>query len=142
MNTAKLDQLFADYEEEFGQLDFKNIARHYTDNFMGAGPKGMVINSKKAFLEKAREASAFYESIGQNSGRIMSKEVLHISNEYCMVTVHWAVKFDKTGDQETTFDISYIVQEINDEMKIILFITHEDEEEVIKSLGLQAAPAN
>jgi len=142
MNTAKLDQLFADYEESFAQLDFKNIAMHYSDNFIGAGPKGSLVNNKKEFMERVREASAFYESIGQHSGRIISIEVLHISNEYCMVTVHWAVKYHKTGDQEISFDVSYIVQEINDEMKIILFISHEGEQELIKSLGLLTAPAN
>ena len=54
-----------------------------------------------------------------------------------MVTVHWAVKFEKTGEQVIEFDVSYIVQETNDMMKIILFISHEDEEEAMKKLGLQ-----
>ena len=89
------------------------------------------------FVEKAEEAAGFYRSIGQKSARIISKEVIHISNEYCLVTVHWSVIFEKTGEQPVEFDVSYLVQEIQDEMKIILFISHEDEMEAMKKLGLK-----
>ena len=53
------------------------------------------------------------------------------------MTVHWSVIFEKTGEQPVEFDVSYLVQEIQDEMKIILFISHEDEFETMKKLGLQ-----
>jgi hypothetical protein len=33
--------------------------------------------------------------------------------------------------------VSYIVQQIGNELKVILFITHQDEEEAMKKLGLK-----
>lgn len=136
MNLAKLDKLFEDYEIAFDRLDVASIAKNYADTFMSAGPKGTIAQDKKEFIQKAEEASGFYKSIGQKEAKILSKEVIHISNEYCLVTVHWATTFEKTGDEWIQFDVSYLVSEINEEMKIILFISHEDEEEAMKKLGL------
>jgi hypothetical protein len=53
-----------------------------------------------------------------------------------MVTVHWGVTFQKTGDEPVEFDVSYIVSETGSEPKIILFVAHQDEEEAMKKLGL------
>ena len=137
MNLTKLDKLFENYEQDFNNLDFRRIALNYPESFISAGPKGSIAQGRTEFEEKAEEAAGFYRSIGQKSARIISKEVIHISNEYCLVTVHWSVIFEKTGEQPVEFDVSYLVQEIQDEMKIILFISHEDEMEAMKKLGLK-----
>jgi hypothetical protein len=61
-----------------------------------------------------------------------------ISDQYSMVKVHWGVTFRKTGDRVIEFDVSYLVQNIGPEPKIILFIAHQDEEEAMKELGLMS----
>jgi hypothetical protein len=55
-----------------------------------------------------------------------------------MVKVHWGVTFRKTGGRVIEFDVSYLVQKIGPEPKIILFIAHQDEEEAMKELGLMS----
>jgi len=60
-----------------------------------------------------------------------------ICNEYSMVVVRWGVTFDKTGAKPVEFDVTYIVQETGTDPKIILFISHEDEEAAMKKLGLR-----
>jgi hypothetical protein len=54
-----------------------------------------------------------------------------------MVVVRWGITFDKTGNKLIEFDTSYIIQETGSEPKIILLISHEDEEEAMKKLTLQ-----
>jgi hypothetical protein len=46
------------------------------------------------------------------------------------------VTFQKTGNKPIEFDVSYIVHEKDNEPEIILFISHEDEEEAMKKSGL------
>jgi ketosteroid isomerase-like protein len=141
MKKEKIENLFNDYEKSFDRLDFETIAGFYTDQFISAGPKGTVAQGKKDFLEKAGQAAAFYKSVGQTSARILSKKIVPISNEYCMVEVHWGATFKKTGDKPIEFDVSYIVQDTEGEAKIILFISHEDEEKAMKKLGLMEKQA-
>ena len=138
MSREQLDILFKQYEEAFDKLDLKAISDYYADAFISAGPKGTISQSKKEFTEKAEHAANFYRSVGQKSARIVSKRVMPISNEYSMVVVRWGVTFEKTGSRQIEFDVSYIIQETENNPKIILFISHDDEEGAIKKLGLQA----
>ena len=137
MSRNQLDTLFKQYETAFNKLDLKTIANCYADTFISAGPKGTISQSKKEFEEKARQAADFYRSVGQNSARIISKRIMPICNEYSMVVVRWGVTFDKTGAKPVEFDVTYIVQETGTDPKIILFISHEDEEAAMKKLGLR-----
>lgn len=136
MSREQLDTLFKQYEEAFNRLDLKAITGYYADTFISAGPKGTISQNKKEFTEKAEQAASFYRSVGQKSARIVSKRVMPISNNYSMVVVRWGVTFEQTGSRQFEFDVSYIIQETGDDPKIILFISHEDEEVAMKKLGL------
>lgn len=137
MSREQLDTLFKQYEEAFNKLDLKAIASYYADTFISAGPKGTFSQNKKEFTEKAEQAASFYRSVGQKSARIVSKRVMPISNDYSMVVVRWGITFERTGSRQIEFDVTYIIQESGSEPRIILFISHEDEEVAMKKLGLQ-----
>ena len=137
MSRDQLDTLFKEYEAAFDKLDVKTISGYCADSFISAGPKGSITQSRKDYEKKAEQATKFYKSIGRNSAKIISKRVMPICNDYSMVVVRWGITFDKTGNKLIEFDTSYIIQEIGNEPKIILLISHEDEEEAMKKLALQ-----
>ena len=137
MGRDQLDTLFKEYETAFDKLDVKTISGYCADSFISAGPKGSITQSRKDYEKKAEQATKFYKSIGRNSAKIISKRVMPICNDYSMVVVRWGITFDKTGNKLIEFDTSYIIQEIGNEPKIILLISHEDEEEAMKKLSLQ-----
>ena len=137
MSRDQLDILFKDYEIAFDKLDLKTISGYCADNFISAGPKGSITQSKKEYAKEAEQAIQFYRSVGRNSARIISKRIMPICNEYSMVVVRWGVTFEKTGTKQIEFDVSYIIQETDIDPKIILLISHEDEEAAMKKLGLQ-----
>ena len=137
MSSAQVDTLFKQYEAAFNTLDLKAISDYYADTFISAGPKGTISQSKKELKEKAEQATAFYRRVGQNSARIVSRRVMPICDKYSMVVVRWGVTFEKTGSRPIEFDVTYIVQETDVDPKIILFISHEDEDAAMKKLGLQ-----
>jgi hypothetical protein len=132
----QLENLFSGYEKAFSNLDFKKSAAYFSDHFISAGPRGTIAQDKKEFIEKSEQAAAFYKSVGQTSARILSKQELPFSDYYSMVTVHWGVTFQKTGDKIIEFDVSYLVQLTGSEPKIILFIAHQDEQQAMEELGL------
>ncbi|VVB89059.1 Uncharacterised protein [uncultured archaeon] len=59
-----------------------------------------------------------------------------ISREYSIVKVHWGLTLMKTGNKLIEFDVTYFIQKIGPEPKIIMFIAHQDEERAMKELGL------
>ena len=136
MSREQLDTLFKQYETAFNKLDLESISGYYADTCMSAGPKGVIAQSKKEYEAKAEQAVSFYRSVGHRSARIISKRMMPICDNYSMVIVRWGVTFEKTGSRVMEFDISYIIYETEDDPKIILFISHQDEEEAMKKLGL------
>jgi hypothetical protein len=136
MSGDQLDTLFKEYETAFDKLDVKTISGYCADSFISAGPKGSITQSRTEYEKKAEQATNFYKSVGRNSAKIISKRVMPICNDYSMVVVRWGITFDKTGNKIIEFDTSYIIQEIGNEPKIILLISHEDEEEAMKKLAL------
>ena len=137
MSREQLDALFKEYETAFDKLDVKTISGYCADSFISAGPKGSITQSRKDYEKKAEQATKFYKSVGRNSAKIISKRVMPICNDYSMVVVRWGITFNKTGNKLIEFDASYIIQETGSEPKIILLISHEDEEVAMKKLGLQ-----
>ena len=137
MSRDQLDTLFKDYETAFDKLDLKTISAYCADNFISAGPKGSIAQSKKQYEKKAEQVIQFYRSVGRKSAKIISKRVMPICSEYSMVVVRWGVTFEKIGTRQVEFDVSYIIQETDIDPKIILLISHEDEEAAMKKLGVQ-----
>ena len=137
MSREQLDTLFKQYERSFDKLDIGLLSEFCADSFMSAGPKGTITQSKKEFEAKGKEAVKFYRSVGRNSAKIISKRIMPISDCYSMVVIRWGITFEKTGSKLIEFDITYIVQMTNDDPKIILFISHEDEEMAMKRLGIR-----
>ncbi len=137
MSRDQLDTLFKEYETAFDKLDVKTISGYCAESFISAGPKGSIAQSRKEYEKKVEQTNKFYKSAGRNSARIISKRVMPICNDYSMVVVRWGVTFDKTGSKIIELDMSYIIQETGNEPKIILLISHEDEETAMKKLGLQ-----
>lgn len=136
MSREPLDTLFKQYETAFNELNLKTISGYYADTFISAGPKGIIAQSKKEFEEKAEQAVDFYRRVGHKSARIISKRIMPLCDKYSMVVVRWGVTFEKTGSKIIEFDMSYIVYEAEGNPIVILFISHEDEEETMKKLGL------
>jgi hypothetical protein len=134
MSRDQLDTLFKEYETAFDKLDVKTISRYCADSVISAGPKGSMAQTREGYEKKVEQTNKFYKSVGRNSAKIISKRVMPICNDYSMVVVRWGVTFDKTGNKLMEFDTSYIVQETGGEPKIILLISHEDEEIAIKKL--------
>ncbi len=134
--SIAIHELFDGYAAAFDKLDFEKQAQYFADNFMMAGPNGIVSQSKEDFLQKAGAAADFYKKVGQTSARLISIDELPINREYVMVRTHWGVTFQKTGTRPVEFDISYVVHFEKPDPKIVLAMSHEDEQEAMQKLGL------
>ncbi len=134
--SESIKRLFEEYEKAFRALDIARSAEFYADTFISAGPNGTIKNSKNELLKSANQAANFYKSVGQKSAKILSLDEQPISDQYSLVKVHWGATFEKTGGKLIEFDVSYLLQKIGLELKIILFIAHQDEQKAMQELGL------
>jgi hypothetical protein len=131
-----IKKLFAEYEKAFNVLDVEKQVPFFAEHFISAGPRGSIAQGRDEFAKMATRAAEFYRRVGQTSAKILSQEEIPISNEYSMVRIHWGVTFKKIGNRLIEFDVTYFIQKIGPEPKIIMFIAHQDEEKAMKELGL------
>ena len=131
----QLDTLFKQYEASFDKLDIKALSKYCADTFISAGPRGTIARSKEEFEEKGQHAVRFYKSVGRNSAKIVSRRMIPISDCYSLVVIRWGITFEKTGSRLFEFDVTYIVHQVDSNPKIILMISHDEEETAIKRFG-------
>ena len=130
----RIKALFEDYGKSFSTLDLQNTGKLYAETFIAAGPKGVISQSRREFEANAEKAAAYYRKVGQKSAEIKSMKETWFGGSYVMVTIHWAAHFERL-DEPYEFDVSYLVQLTGKEPKIILFISHEDEEEAMQEVA-------
>lgn len=134
---AAVKKLFADYEKAFDALDIEKQVDFFADTFISAGPKGTIAQGRDQFMKMSRQAADYYRKLGQTGARILSMKETPISDQYSFVTVHWGATFRKTGDKPVEFDVTYVLMRVDPKKpRIIMFVTHQDEEETMKELGL------
>ena len=131
----RIEQLIADYGKSFSALALQDTAKLYADDFIAAGPKGIISKKRQEYLDTAAEAAEFYRSVGQKSAQVLDMKETWFGTDYVMVTIHWGVTFEAV-EKPVEFDVSYLVQLTDETPRIILFISHEDEEELMQELGL------
>lgn len=132
---ARIEKLFAEYGKSFSALEMRRIAGLYAEQFVAAGPKGVISQGRDVFLDNADKAAEFYRSVGQESAELLSAKETWFGDFYVMVTIHWGARF-RSLPEPVEFDVSYLVQLTDETPKIILFISHEDEQEAMTRLGL------
>ena len=131
-------KLFEKYERYFRALNFREQAKLYGKHVIAAGPGGVAYH-RNNFLNRFvfdLGMRSFYKKAGMTSVRVIQLEEFHVSREYSMLKVHWGEKFVKTGDRVIEFDISYLVRKTAFHPEIILFISHEDEQQLFKKYGI------
>jgi hypothetical protein len=132
----RLQTFFADYERAFGTLDSEAIVDMYSDSALAASP-GFVgcTKDKNELRQGITNAYQMYKRVGLGSVKILNLSEQALGQHFSMVTVRWSTTFQKTGKEPITFDVSYLVQN-GEKPKIICFVSHEDEQEMMKSRGL------
>jgi hypothetical protein len=133
----KVEKMFRDYEKAFSTLNVKKNASYYSDTVISAGPEGSIVTLKEDLIKTADKTAEYYWSIGLTSARIKGMEEIEISAEYSLVKVHWEAKLTKRTKMGFNFDVSYVIQKNRDPPKIILFIAHQDQQEVLRLLGVK-----
>ncbi len=136
MTAHGLKHLFTELESAIRTHNFDTIAQFYADSFLVATPHGSTVYTRAEFLAHTRSASAFYEHIGQTSLRIKLMETTSISEHHTLVTVRWGATFRATNNRVIEFVDSYVIQAVGEEPTIIMLIAHQDEREILKSVGV------
>ncbi|MGZ8517672.1 MAG: hypothetical protein ACXWWD_09995 [Chitinophagaceae bacterium] len=145
MNHVKelIKNFFSRYEARFndalkGKEDIDGTVNSFTSCFMNASPAGINCGKNDiSFREAIPVGNAFYKSIGTKLMKINRLEITSLDELHFMVKVHWDSLYEKKNSEQVTinFDVIYFLQLKDNEVKIFLYITG-DEQKALKESGL------
>lgn len=132
-----LKPFFEAYSEASMNPDPAILASHYADAFMAAGPMGSAaFKNDKQFLAWLSQVHEFNQQVGMQRPEIVSIRETPIGDHHAFATVEWSAKFEKTGDERICFEISYLLRILEGKPLILAYVTHKDQEDVMKARGV------
>lgn len=144
IEEAEVENFFSLYESKFndaltgGKPDIEGAANSFSEYFIEASPMGVISGeNNKKFRKMIKKGWKFYRKIGIRAMNILSKEVTMLNGLHAMAKIHWNCSFvrpDKSKG-EVEFDVFYLLQRKEEELKIFAFITG-DEQQVFREQGL------
>jgi hypothetical protein len=137
MNQTNLTDFFRDYAATTLGPSPETLADAYDRHFLAAGPKGAAtFENNERFVTWLRQLHEFNRNSGMLSMTVINIDETLLSPDYTIATVEWGTRFRQTGDEQIAFKISYILRLVEGAPKIIAYISHEDQEDVMRARGL------
>lgn len=136
---TKIEQFFDRYEEGANTFDPDVVTSQFADSFMGADPNGVVCGeNNEKFREAIPQRRAFFQQIGFRSAKILSIDATPLDERYTMAKVHWQMVFEKEQGNPLDFKffITYFLFDPGSGPRVVFYISHDDEQKVMKDAGL------
>lgn len=113
------------------------LAEFYGRNFVVVGPKeSMAYANDEKFLTWLENVQNFNNQTRLEKMFLRKVRSNMVGKHTIQATVTWGVIYRKTGNKIIEFDIHYILEKFHDEMKIILYVSDDDQEQLMKELGI------
>lgn len=136
---AKIEEFFARYEEGANSFDPDLVSSLYTAEFMAGDPNGVSCGrSDQALRDAFIRRKEFFQKIGFQRAKILQVEATPLDERYTMAKVHWHMTFEKQPGHPLDFKffITYFLYDSGIGPKAAFWISHEDEQRVMREAGL------
>lgn len=136
---TRIEAFFARYEEGANTLDPDLMTSLYTAEFMAGDPNGVSCGRNDQSLRDAFiRREAFFRRIGFKRAKILHVEAVPLDGKYTMAKVHWHMSFEKPPGHplDFRFFITYFLYDPGTGPKAAFWISHDDEQRVMREAGL------
>ncbi len=141
--NADITALFERYERFFrrslaGTVDVGEAAALYAPEFIAASPAGVRTGRNDGtFVDALSQGYDHYRAIGTKDMRIRDVRVVPIDDHHCVAHVAWTATYARKGSRDVAidFDVSYLIQTLNDDPKIFGWVSG-DEQALLKKHGI------
>lgn len=135
----RIQEFFTRYEEGANTFDADLMCSLYTQEFMGGDPNGVSCGRNDGTLRGlVTERKALFQQIGFKSAKVLDVHATPLDEKYTMAKVHWRMTFEKDPGHPLDFKffITYFLFDAGTGPKAAFWISHEDEQKVMREAGL------
>ncbi len=139
----KIQAYFARYEEGANTFDPELMGSLYMSEFLAGDPNGVSCGRNDEKLRASIvQRKAFFEQIGFRRAQVLGVDATPLDDKYTMAKVHWQMTFEKEPGHplDFRFFITYFLFDAGAGPKAAFWISHEDEQKVMRAAGLIPEP--
>jgi len=132
-----LNQFFERYAELSLGPQPELLATLYALTFIVGGPQGSrAFTNDARFVEWLRQVADYNRQHGMRELRVVSIRDAALSPRHTLASVTWGARFEKTRDRLIEFEISYLLEQAEDEWRILSYISRSDQHAEMAKAGL------
>jgi len=143
MTKDEVRNFFMRYEQFFmqslnGEIDSKELSSLYAKEFIVASPLGVMAGKNDlTFQKNLAQGYEQYRRMGTQKMCVRDVSVLPIDELHCVARVAWTAAYSVAGkpDIEIDFEVCYLMQELNNELRMFGWISG-NEQELLKEYGV------
>jgi hypothetical protein len=135
----KVRRFFARYEEGANSFDPELMSSLYLAEFMAGDPNGVSCGKNDDNLKASfSQRKAFFEQIGFRRAKVLNMDATPLDGRYTTAKIHWQMTFEKDPGNplDFRFFITYFLFDPGSGPKAAFWISHEDEQAVMRDAGL------
>lgn len=140
--VSKVDDFFERYVEGANTFAPELMASLYTPEFLAGEPSGVSGGRNDASLRDAfAQRKALFEKLGFRRAKVLKVDATPLDARYTMAKVQWQMTFEKEAGKprDFVFFITYFLFDDGTGPRAAFWISHEDEERVMRDGGLLPA---
>ncbi|HZV68602.1 MAG TPA: hypothetical protein VFG10_03630 [Saprospiraceae bacterium] len=132
-----IEDFFAKYAMASLHGKSDEIASCYASSFMVATKTQFsAFKNDDEFIKWLNQVFDFNKKAGLHKMEVINIESDPIGEYFLKASVTWGTTFLKNPAEEIKFDIHYILNLFEKEIKIVFYISEDDQEELMKEKGL------
>ena len=136
-NTVRrVEEFLKTYEHNCTLEDAGPLVAQFTDPFQFAGPGGVKTLGRETFAAILPKRRSLFEQLGCGQGELVSIDTNLLDAHYILAKTRWRIGIPAG---EVIIDSSFLLQDIDGDLKIILYLPHNDLQGMLEDR--QAVPA-
>jgi hypothetical protein len=138
--TQRVSDFFKRYADAIDSEASETIIESYFDTYIAADPITVIAIANDAEYRRAIEerAGVMHEQLGFRDATIDVESVRELAPMHFIADTRWTMRFEppQRDPITSTFKISYVVRVESDTIKILMYVSHENEEAVMRRDGV------
>ena len=128
-----IEQFFQNYSRASLSGESSDIAAFYDKEFLIVSvDKTVAFKNDEAFIKWLDEVHEFNKEAGLQKMTVKHLEESQLGDSFLKVTVTWEATFSKNPNEPIPFDIHYIINVSKTSYKIVMYISEENQEELMR----------
>lgn len=130
-------RFFQTYQLHNSSGDIPAIVSRFADTFLVAGPQGAQCVRAADFALALPKRKQLFDSLGCQSTALVLLEETPLDARYVLARTQWQMTFDREGNtQSIVVDSTFLLDTGNANVKILLYLPHQDIMQVLKDRGI------